>query len=239
MKLEIVSLWDKVKLDNTITIEQSTVKRQWMDKTNEEYAYRCLPLNIANQHGWAIYPKKDIVAGWNGDLSTYKEGVTVYNNPDNLALSHFGYGILTFSLPFLVRLDPGYNLYITGAPNHYMYVIQPCTGIFEADWAPYSFTMNWKFTHANQPVVFTPKDPICFFFPVPRNIIPNTETKMSTLDEQDDLYKEKYKEFVDKRDNFNPKNYADGWQKHYFQGLYADGTKCPFDHKTKIKAGKF
>ena len=237
MKLEIVSLWNNA--NDCVTIEQSAVKRQWMDETNDEYAYRCLPLNIANQHGWAIYPKKNIVASWGGDLSTYTESVKIYEDPDKLACSHFGYGILTFSLPFLVRLDPGYSLYITGAPNHFIKGIQPCTGVFEADWAPYSFTMNWKFTHTNQPVTFTPNDPICFFFPVPRNIVPDTETKLSTLNEQDAEYKKMYKDFNTKRDNFNLKDYPDGWQKHYFQGLYADGTKCPFDHKTKLKASKF
>jgi hypothetical protein len=239
MKLEIVSLWSKETLDNAINIEPSTLKRKWMDDTNDEYAYRCLPLNIANQHGWAIYPNSNIVASWSGDTSINKESVKVYENSQGLAVSHFGHGILTFSLPFLVKLDPGYSLYITGAPNHHIKGIQPCTGIFEADWAPYSFTMNWRFTHANQPVVFTPNDPICFFFPVPRNIVNETETKFSTLNEQDDDYKKQYKQFLDARDNFNVEDYPDGWQKHYFQGLYPDGTKCPFDHKTKLKPTSF
>lgn len=243
MKLEIVSLWSKSyrSINDVIAIEQASLKRKWMDETQLEYAYRCLPLNIANQHGWAIYPKKNIVANWSGDQTDNKESLKIYENPDNLALSHFGYGILTFSLPFLIRLDPGYSLYITGAPNHYIKGIQPCTGVFEADWAAYSFTMNWKFTHTNQPVTFTPNDPICFFFPVPRNIVPDTETKLSHIEDQDEEFIEKYNEFTTIRKDFNEniKQYPDGWQKHYFQGLYADGTKCPFEHKTKLKAGKF
>ena len=28
--------------------------RQWMDETSEAFAYRCLPLNIANAHGWEL-----------------------------------------------------------------------------------------------------------------------------------------------------------------------------------------
>src|SRR5271165_1161304 len=30
--------------------------RAWMDATPEAFAYRCLPLNIANAHGWEILP---------------------------------------------------------------------------------------------------------------------------------------------------------------------------------------
>ena len=239
MKLEIIKLWDNTSFDDAITIEPSSLKRQWMDESSEEYAYRCLPLNIANQHGWAIYPKNDIVANWSGDLSNSKDSVKVYENPKNLAVSHFGHGILTFSLPFLVRVDPKHSLYITGAPNHHIKGIQPCTGIFEADWAPYSFTMNWRFTHANQPVTFTTKDPICFFFPVPRNIVNNTETKYSTLADQDEKYRTSFASFTKSRAEFDVADYPDGWQKHYFQGVYPDGTKCPYDHKTKIKPNKF
>ena len=28
--------------------------REWMDRTRLSFAYRCLPLNIANAHGWEI-----------------------------------------------------------------------------------------------------------------------------------------------------------------------------------------
>jgi hypothetical protein len=29
-------------------------ERDWMDRTRAGFAYRCLPLNIANAHGWLI-----------------------------------------------------------------------------------------------------------------------------------------------------------------------------------------
>jgi len=33
-----------------------------MDDTNGEFAYRCLPLNIANAHGWIILNNASFVA---------------------------------------------------------------------------------------------------------------------------------------------------------------------------------
>jgi Family of unknown function (DUF6065) len=30
------------------------MERAWMDATDQRFAYRCLPLNIANAHGWEI-----------------------------------------------------------------------------------------------------------------------------------------------------------------------------------------
>ena len=33
-------------------IRAAPSKREWMDKTPDSFAYRCLPLSIANAHGW-------------------------------------------------------------------------------------------------------------------------------------------------------------------------------------------
>ena len=40
--------------------------RPWMDQTPESFAYRCLPLNIANAHGWEILAPAAFDAYWNG-----------------------------------------------------------------------------------------------------------------------------------------------------------------------------
>jgi hypothetical protein len=233
MKLEIVTLLEKRVVDDIISLRQCGVERDWMDNTLKSYAYRCLPLNIANQYGWAVYPKKRIVAFWDG--SEKPDCIKFIENPDNLAASWFGHGILTFGVPFLIKLDKGYNLYITGAPNHHMKGVQPCSGIYEADWAPYTFTMNWRFMQSNYPVVFTEKDPICFFFPIKQDLIENIDVKYSTLEDQDEHFVAMLQQFHKERDEFNKTNKEFGWQKTYFKGLYPDGKSCPYDHKTKIK----
>ena len=42
------------------------VERDWMERTNAGFAYRCLPLNIANAHGWLILNAAPFVAEWDG-----------------------------------------------------------------------------------------------------------------------------------------------------------------------------
>ena len=44
--------------------------RPWMDATPEAFAYRCLPLNIANAHGWEILTPVGFEAYWRGGSST-------------------------------------------------------------------------------------------------------------------------------------------------------------------------
>ena len=37
-----------------VQIRPASVERDWMEGTDQRYAYRCLPLNIANTFGWEI-----------------------------------------------------------------------------------------------------------------------------------------------------------------------------------------
>lgn len=237
MKIELLNVYDKDHVDKLVRVEPAGLKRRWMDETSDEYAYRCLPLNVANQHGWAVYPNSDIVLKCDENTDGNKKHVKILRNKDGLALSHFGFDTFTFTLPFLVKTPPGYSLWIGGAPNHKMRGCQPLTGIYETDWAPYTFTMNWVFTSYNQNVVFSTKDPIVFFFPIKRNDIKEFELVTKQISEEEEISKH-YKEWSTMRNQFNADDSRppEDWMKHYFRGKYPDGSKCPIhDHTTKIK----
>jgi len=58
--------------------------------------------------------------------------------------SHFSHGVVTFHLDYVFRTDPGWDLIGTGSFNRPKDGIYPLTGVMEADWLPYPFTMNWQ-----------------------------------------------------------------------------------------------
>jgi hypothetical protein len=47
-------------------ISQMSVKRDWMDETSGNHAYRCFPVTQANVVGWSLSCKEDIVFTWDG-----------------------------------------------------------------------------------------------------------------------------------------------------------------------------
>jgi len=69
-------------------------------------ANRCLPLLIANQAGWAILNPVGFWACWNGGRGLGGVGITP-DGPSVCATSHFGEGIVTWSVHFLFRTLPG------------------------------------------------------------------------------------------------------------------------------------
>src|ERR1700727_1164499 len=56
-------------------IRPAPASRRWMDDTPESFAYRCLPLNIANAHGWEILSPCAFDAIWTGETGT--DAVTI------------------------------------------------------------------------------------------------------------------------------------------------------------------
>jgi hypothetical protein len=77
----------------SMPIVPADVQRDWMNRTNERFAYRCLPLNIANQHGWFLLNTHKIRCVWNGRDTHDAVTIICKAGPRETpcpAISHFG-----------------------------------------------------------------------------------------------------------------------------------------------------
>src|SRR5437016_10723717 len=82
----------------SMPIVPASLYRGWMNQTNDRFAYRCLPLTIANQCGWFILNTHKIRAIWNGGSGLDALTVVCKAGPKGTslpAISHFGHGVLT------------------------------------------------------------------------------------------------------------------------------------------------
>src|SRR5688572_15701160 len=90
--------------------------RAWMDETPERFAYRCLPLVIANTHGWELLCPAPFEVYWNGGVGLNDLKVVDAEDPSKagppFAASHFGSGIFTMHTGYLFQTEPGYSLYV-------------------------------------------------------------------------------------------------------------------------------
>ena len=217
-----------------------------MDNSPESFAYRCLPLNIANAHGWEVLAPCAFDAQWTGGGGTDGVVIKLSGNHavDNAPVSIFGQGVLTFHIAGLFRTSPGWNLWIGGSPNRFKDAIQPLTGIVETDWSPFTFTMNWRFTRPNTWIHFDAGEPICFIFPVQRHVLEDITPKFLSMEstevmEQFKAWSKARNEFHAKMANDPPKVAADKWQKHYYRGVDVSGKEHVSDHVAKLRLAPF
>ena len=217
-----------------------------MDETPNAFAYRCLPLAIANAHGWELLSPCGFEAEWTGGPRV--EDIVVRLDagaPAGQVVPLFGQGVLTFHVDGLFRTPPGYDLWIGGPPNSAKDGIAPLSGVIETDWSPYSFTMNWRFTRPGQAVRFEENEPFCFLFPVERRLLEQVKPRIAPVDEAPDL-KEQFEAWSASRDRFHaemtknrPATPAATWQKAYYRGVDAHGAPGPGDHRSKVRLAEF
>lgn len=244
------------------------VDRDWMEATSHRFAYRCLPLAIANQAGWLIANPVAFSATWDGGptvnnlhirfgadeppapVAAGYVNVFTFGGPvpevkkDPRILSHFGSGILTFTMPYLFRTPAGINLWVKGPTNFIKDGVQALEGIVETDWSPATFTMNWKLTRPGYPVKFEQGEPICMVVPVARGLAESLQPLQTSIDNEPELNRE-YQDWQSSRRQFNldlmfqePQAVKLGWQRDYLKGLTPSGAPAP-QHQTRLSLREF
>lgn len=104
------------------------------------FANRCLPLLIANQAGWFLLNNRAFEAEWKGERDQASLRIRYPRGTGRCwASSHFGHGILTFSLPYLFRTSQGFDLMARGPANLPKDGIASLEGIVETSWAPWRY----------------------------------------------------------------------------------------------------
>jgi hypothetical protein len=225
-------------------LEPAPITRDWMDAAHLRHPYRCLPLVIANQSGWVLRSTASFRAYWYGGPNKEDLELRFDGPPDNRIVSHFGSGVITFSIPYLFRTPPGINLWVKGPSNWVKDGIQPLEGVVETDWLASTFTMNWKMTRICEWVEFKKGEPFCMLVPVPRGLAESLMPRRLPLATNPDLQAQ-YQKWEASRKGFlhglstqDPATLKQGWQKDYFQGRTPDGREVE-SHQTRLKIREF
>src|SRR5262249_86264 len=245
--------------DRPVDILPARNRREWMNQTPYSYAYRCLPLSIANAHGWEVRCSVTCEAEWNGgtrkeDIQiTFEDGGESFLGTKRIKTfveSHFGSGVLTFNVGVIVSTCPRYDLFLTGPVNEFKDGLQSLSAVIETFWMPFVFTMNWKFTRPNLKVRFEKDEPFCFFFPIEHGLLERFNPAFKQISEDPNL--ERQFKFASSKRAFLPvlkilkdkelkieetdrRLQYQGW---YMRGEMPDGTEI-VDHRNRVQPKPF
>ena len=227
------------------TLEPASPRREWMAQTPYQGANRCLPLVIANQAGWILRCPVKFKVTWNGKKmldSLQFEFPEEQKQARGQVLSLFGYGIISFRIPWLFRTSEGFGLFVRGPTNYYKENVVPLDGLVETDWAPYTFTMNWKIVKPNSPIWFKKGEAVCMIIPYPIAVIEQFKTHTAQIDDEPELL-DAYRQWSEQR----TKQYEqiarqdkpeDFYRLDYVRGSRPDGTFAKA-HWSKLKLARF
>lgn len=167
----------------------SQTKRKWMNETAGN-AYRCIPLNVANQYGWTVLSPTEFTVEWNGGESRESMRVSFEETPPhNIASSEFGHGILSIVPDFVIRTNENVSIYVRGVPNQIASGLQPLDAIVETDWLPFTFTFNYKFVKPGK-LTIKKDQPLFTFFPIERNYIETFEARETHIENDKEFFED-------------------------------------------------
>ncbi len=214
--------------------------RWWMDFGTNGWANRCLPLRIANQNGWFVLNVADFEVGWTGSNQHASIRFLTKAGPrPPLVSSMFGYGVVTWEIPYLFRTPDGIDLMVRGPANTPKDGIIALEGVIETDWLPFSFTMNWRFTRPGKRVKFEKDEPICMVVPVPRGEVERYQPEIHNLESNPELLRS-YETWLEDRkkkvENVRARVTQGG---HYMRGEGHTGESAGHGHRTKLNVRTF
>lgn len=227
--------------DPDVELLTAPVVRGWMHATPGRFANRCLPMLMANQCGWLLVCPCRVDLTWDGRAS---RDATVVEYPQGsryeIAASHFGRGIVSWSLPYLFRTSPGWNLWVRGPTNCPKDGVYALDGIVETDWLAATFLLNWQLTRPGLTVTVQPGEPIGMLVPQRRGDLERVRPRLCDLDEDRELGK-RLARWAGSRDEFiaaasNPGRAT--WQRHYFRGVDLEGDEHP-EHQRTLRLRDF
>jgi hypothetical protein len=206
-------------------------KRDWFTP----HFYRCLPLTIANKYGFVIKAPFTFSVDWNGGIE--REDLKILISEEHINSfpkieSHFGSGIVTVSIPLMMRTPPNINIMTINPPNYILQNFTVMSGSIETDNLRYTFTFNIKMQNPGR--VTIPKDtPLSGFIPVERNFIDNFSIKYAEDIFDEDTIIEELNAIADQKIQ---RQEVDGYAKNfvnrnYFTGRDIYGNKFPNHQK--------
>ncbi len=204
-------------------ISPASSRRDWMDSTIDRFAYRCQPLNAANEQAWWLRLPCDVTIDWDGSPVVAGVAITVADSAHaGLVTSHFGHGIVTFSVPLLLRTPPGVHMLVKGPANLPLHGIAPLEGVVETDWAVATFTMNWQLTRPVTGLQIEAGFPYCELRPVPARLAAAATPAIVTMEDDPELARSHQewalgrRVFLEERLVEDQRALGHSWEKDYF-----------------------
>jgi len=155
-------------------INPLSVKREWMDNTQNAHAYHCFPVSLTNQLGWGLSFPEDIKFIWDGVSDADPSHVKVLAGEQYVS-PHRANGTISFNTGLMFRTDENTTLLQIPVPNYPRDGVSPFSILMSTSFYTSDFPSAWQITRPNIEITIKANTPFIAIVPINLAEINNSE----------------------------------------------------------------
>lgn len=164
-------------------IKPMSIKRDWMDATSENHAYRCFPVTQANVVGYSLSCKKDIEFIWDGINDQTQHHVTIFSPLGSYAGR--GQSSISLDTSLIFKTDPTVSILTINPVNYFSEDFETMSNLVSTSFWPNPLPLAIKAKKANQRVIIKAGTPIATIIPISLTSLNNTTIEIVEYKDED------------------------------------------------------
>ena len=166
-------------------IQPMSIKRDWMDATAENHAYRCFPVTQANVVGWSLSCSEDIKFIWDGVTDATAEHVKIFS-PEG-AYSGRGQSSISLNTGLVFRTDENTSLLTITPVNYFSEYFETMSSMISTSFYDNPLPLAIRAKKANEEVVIKAGTPIATIIPISLTNLNNSTIEIFDYKDEDGL----------------------------------------------------
>lgn len=145
-------------------IQPMSIKRDWMDATSENHAYRCFPVTQSNVVGWSLSCVTDIEFMWDGVNDQTPDRVEIFSPAG--AYSGRGQSSISLDTGLVFRTDKDVSILTINPVNYFNNDFETMSSVISTSFYDHPLPLAIKAKTANKRVVIKAGTPVATIIPI-------------------------------------------------------------------------
>jgi hypothetical protein len=164
-------------------ISPMSIKRDWMDDTSENHAYRCFPVTQANVVGYSLSCKKDIEFIWDG-INDQTGDRVIISSPEG-AYSGRGQSSISLNTGLVFKTDENVSIFTINPVNYFSDEFETMSSIISTSFYDNPLPLAIKAKSANKKVIIKAGTPVATIIPISLTQLNNTSISIVDYKDED------------------------------------------------------
>ncbi len=212
---------------NLFTIEPMSIKRDWMDQTSENHAYRCFPVTQANVVGWSLSCTEDIKFIWDGINDQTGDHIQIFSPLGSY--SGRGQSSISLNTGLVFKTNADVSILTINPVNYFNDNFETMSNLISTSFYDNPLPLAIKAKKANEEINIKAGTPIATIIPISLTSLNNTNINIVEYKDDDKSRKNANISYGEASQNIN---LSGGWTDWYRDAINEKGESLG-SHETK------